>query len=104
MPVPMHMVGIQDRFGESGTPDELFAAFGLTAENVAWAAEEVLRAKRDDIAQGIRASLDDSIRYASLLLYAQTSVRNVLVDPSVVGGNPALCRQVREQVAASGLA
>ncbi len=45
-PVPMRFVGIQDRFGESGTPEELFAAFGLTAEDIAEAAEDVLRAKR----------------------------------------------------------
>ena len=45
-PVPMRFVGIQDRFGESGTPEELFAAFGLTAEDIAQAAEDVLRAKR----------------------------------------------------------
>jgi transketolase len=44
-PVPMRFVGIQDRFGESGTPEELFAAFGLTAEDIAEAAEDVLRAK-----------------------------------------------------------
>jgi transketolase len=28
-------VGIQDKFGKSGKPDELFAAYGLTAENIA---------------------------------------------------------------------
>jgi len=44
-PVPMRFIGIQDRFGESGTPEELFAAFGLTAEDIAEAAEDVLRAK-----------------------------------------------------------
>ncbi len=27
-------VGIQDRFGKSGKPNELFAAYGLTAENI----------------------------------------------------------------------
>ena len=45
-PVPMRFIGIQDRFGASGTPEELFAAFGLTANDVAEAAEEVLRLKR----------------------------------------------------------
>jgi len=44
-PVPMRFIGIQNRFGESGTPEELFAAFGLTAEDIAEAAEDVLRAK-----------------------------------------------------------
>jgi transketolase len=28
-------VGIQDRFGQSGKPNELFKAYGLTAENIA---------------------------------------------------------------------
>lgn len=28
-------VGIEDRFGQSGTPAELFADYGLTAENIA---------------------------------------------------------------------
>jgi photosystem II stability/assembly factor-like uncharacterized protein len=37
----------------------------------------------------IRASLGDATRYASVLLHARTSVRNVLVDPSVLGGNSA---------------
>ena len=27
-------VGIQDKFGKSGKPDQLFAAYGLTAENI----------------------------------------------------------------------
>lgn len=44
-PVPMRFIGIQDRFGESGTPEELFAEFGLTANDVAEAAQDVLRAK-----------------------------------------------------------
>ncbi len=36
------MVGIQDKFGKSGKPDELFAAYGLTAENVAATAKGLL--------------------------------------------------------------
>jgi len=44
-PVPMRFVGIQDRFGESGTPEELFEAFGLTAAHIVSAVEEVLTAK-----------------------------------------------------------
>ena len=38
----------------------------------------------------VRASLGDATRSASLLLHARTSVRNVLVDPSVQGGNRAV--------------
>jgi uncharacterized delta-60 repeat protein len=37
----------------------------------------------------IRASLGDAMRHASLQLYAQTGVRSVVVDPTVVGGMPA---------------
>lgn len=35
-------VGIQDKFGKSGKPDELFEAYGLTAENIADAAKGLL--------------------------------------------------------------
>jgi len=45
-PVPMRFVGIQDRFGESGTPEELFEEFGLTANHIVAAVEDVLMAKR----------------------------------------------------------
>jgi len=44
--VPMRFVGIQDRFGESGTPEELFEEFGLTANHIVAAVEDVLMAKR----------------------------------------------------------
>lgn len=36
------MVGIQDKFGKSGKPDELFQAYGLTAENIAATAKGLL--------------------------------------------------------------
>nr|MBC7245192.1 transketolase family protein [Chloroflexota bacterium] len=45
-PVPMRFIGIQDRFGESGTPEELFEEFGLTARHIVAAVEDVLKAKR----------------------------------------------------------
>ena len=44
-PVPMRFIGIQDRFGESGTPEQLFKEFGLTAADIVQAAEQVVRAK-----------------------------------------------------------
>jgi transketolase len=44
-PVPMRFIGIQDRFGESGTPEELFEEFGLTAKHIVAAVEDVLKAK-----------------------------------------------------------
>lgn len=34
-PVPMSFVGIEDCFGQSGTPDELLKAYNLNAENIA---------------------------------------------------------------------
>ena len=37
-PVRMEMIGVQDRFGESGQPWELTKVFGLTAEHIASAA------------------------------------------------------------------
>jgi len=45
-PVPMRFIGIQDRFGESGEPDELFVAFGLKAKDIVQAAKEAMAAKR----------------------------------------------------------
>lgn len=35
LPTPLKRLGMQDRFGESGKPDELFDYFGLTAEKMA---------------------------------------------------------------------
>jgi len=44
-PVPMKMVGIQDRFGASGEPDELFKYFGLTPADIVKAARDVTSRK-----------------------------------------------------------
>ena len=44
-PVPMRMVGVQDRFGTSGDPAELLKAFHLMPADIARAATEVLRLK-----------------------------------------------------------
>jgi transketolase len=49
-PVPMQLVGVQDRFGESGEPDELLEAFGLTAAAIAQAARSVVARKRGGVA------------------------------------------------------
>src|SRR3989338_2326284 len=43
--IPLKIVGINDVFGESGKPEELFAKFGLTAENIVKACDEVLSHK-----------------------------------------------------------
>jgi len=35
LPMPVKRIGMQDRFGESGDPKDLFKAFGLTGEQIA---------------------------------------------------------------------
>lgn len=44
-PAPLTRVGMLDRFGESGAPDELLEYFGLTAPNIVAAAEAVNKRK-----------------------------------------------------------
>ena len=39
------MVGINDRFGESGKASELFKAFNLTAQDIVKAAKDALKMK-----------------------------------------------------------
>jgi transketolase len=43
MPTPLLRIGMQDRFGESGEPMELFDYFGLTGEHIAKKVEEFVR-------------------------------------------------------------
>lgn len=45
LPVPLMRVGMQDRFGESGSPEELLDHFGLTAPHIARHAHELLKRK-----------------------------------------------------------
>ncbi|NLG86489.1 MAG: transketolase family protein [Firmicutes bacterium] len=45
-PVPLERVGINDVFGQSGTPADLLAHYGLTAEKVASAAERAIARKQ----------------------------------------------------------
>ncbi|MDP3948180.1 MAG: transketolase family protein [bacterium] len=45
LPVPMKIIGVEDRFGESGAPDELLIKFGLTKEAISQAITHVLRMK-----------------------------------------------------------
>lgn len=42
-PVPVKMVGVMDKFGKSGKPDELFELYGLTAKNIAAKAIEAMQ-------------------------------------------------------------
>ena len=45
-PVPIKFVGVKDRFGESGTPEELLKKFGCTSEAIVKAVKEVLKMKK----------------------------------------------------------
>ena len=44
-PVPMKRIGVEDKFGQSGLPDELLAAYGLTADHIVTAAKDVIAKK-----------------------------------------------------------
>jgi transketolase len=44
-PVPMEIIGVKDRFGESGTPDELLNFFGLTYPFVIKAVKKIIKRK-----------------------------------------------------------
>lgn len=44
-PVPIEMVGVQDRWGESGEPDELIEHFGLGVSSIMKAVEKVVKRK-----------------------------------------------------------
>lgn len=45
-PVPVKMVGVHDKFGKSGKPDELMKMYGLTAEDIVNKAKEVIAMKK----------------------------------------------------------
>lgn len=45
LPTPQEFVGVNDKFGESGTPDELMAKYGLEAPNIVEAALKVIKRK-----------------------------------------------------------
>lgn len=42
-PTPMRRIGVRDRFGESGTPEELYEHFGLTSRHVQIAAHDLMK-------------------------------------------------------------
>ena len=44
-PVPMKIIGVEDRFGESGEPNELLEKFGLTHEDIIKGVTHVLKMK-----------------------------------------------------------
>ncbi|RCX12386.1 transketolase subunit B [Anaerobacterium chartisolvens] len=45
-PVPLKMVGIEDKFGKSGKPDKLMEMYGLTAENIVQKAKQSIQMKK----------------------------------------------------------
>jgi transketolase len=45
-PVPIKRVGVLDRFGESGHPDELMAEFNLKSSDIIKAVESVMKRKK----------------------------------------------------------
>ena len=45
-PVPMEFIGMQDTFGESGTPTELYEKYGMSTDAIYKAVENVLRRKK----------------------------------------------------------
>jgi transketolase len=45
-PCPIEFIGVKDRFGQSGEPDELAELFGLTAPHIARAAKDAITRKR----------------------------------------------------------
>ncbi len=50
-PVPMKRIGMRDRFGESGKPDELMEHFGLTAKHIALAAHDLHARTKNTLAK-----------------------------------------------------
>ena len=46
LPAPLHRVGVRDKFGESGTPEELFKKHGLTPHDIVLAAHAVFNRKQ----------------------------------------------------------
>jgi transketolase len=45
-PVPVTRIGVQDQFGQSGTPEELLEHYGLSAAHIAEVARARAGAKR----------------------------------------------------------
>ncbi len=44
-PVPMEFIGVQNRFGQSGTPDELIEHYGMGVSHIKAAVEKVIKRK-----------------------------------------------------------
>ena len=48
-PVPVKRIGVRDCFGESGTQDDLYEKYGLTASDIAKAARNVISMKKGQV-------------------------------------------------------
>jgi len=57
-PVPVVRVGVDDRFGRSGRPDELLEAYGLTPEAVADAARKAIALKQKGKTIDLESAVD----------------------------------------------
>lgn len=44
-PAPMEFIGVQDQFGQSGTPKQLYEHYGITSRHIALAARKVISKK-----------------------------------------------------------
>jgi len=54
-PVPVEVVGVEDRFGQSGTPEQLLEAYGLGAGHIAEAVRRVLDRQKKGNGVGVHA-------------------------------------------------
>lgn len=42
-PIPVVRIGVEDKFGQSGTPEELFRHYGITSTNIVKRAQELIK-------------------------------------------------------------
>lgn len=54
-PAPVELVGVNDTFGESGTPDQLLEKYGLSSEKIIAAVEKVISRKHIGNGVGVHA-------------------------------------------------
>ena len=43
LPIPLVRVGVENKFGQSGTPDELLRLYGITSTNIVKKAVELIK-------------------------------------------------------------
>ena len=48
-PLPQEYIGVNDKFGESGTPDELMKKYGLESENIVEAAKSLIKNNKERV-------------------------------------------------------